>query len=140
MFFSLISLVHKEKWNGSLLSKIKINYRSWMTNKVTFLYLSKEEKRKQYMERTYSDVGIVEGSAFIVADRRAKAQGRPGCGPSRRILRGCVPGYSRWRSLRDAADRRRRGVLEARIIEGVRILGDLGIRHQHQVFTCGNRW
>lgn len=45
--------------------------------------------------KTYPDAGVVEGPAFVVADRRAEAQGRPGCGPSRGVLRGCVPGYSR---------------------------------------------
>lgn len=92
------------------------------------------------MNRTYSDAGIVEGSTFVVANSRPEAQGCPRRGPSRGILRGCVTEYSRRRSLRDAADCRRCGVLETRIVEGVRILDDLGIRHQHQVFTCGNRF
>lgn len=89
------------------------------------------------MRRSYADVGVIECPALVVTDGRSEAQGGPRCGPSRRILGGCVAGHSRQRSLRDAADRRR-GILEARIVEGVRILDDLGIRHQHQVLTCGN--
>ena len=62
-----------------------------MINKtITFLYLQK----KRELGNTYSDVGVVEGSAFIATDCRAEAQGRPRCGPSRGILCGRVSGYS----------------------------------------------
>lgn len=96
--------------------------------------------KKQKKNATYSDAGIVEGPALFAANSRSEAQGCPRRSPSRGILGGCVPEYGWRRSLRDTADRRRCGVLEARIVEGVRILDDLGICHQHQVFTCDNRF